>query len=1093
MEVDVIRQLTVRARTEGLDEYQRKIKAVAGAEAEHAAAIERKDRYALGAQRTVDKTLRSLDAEYRAQVQFLSVARGLERAQAQGAVSLDQHNRLLDLARQKYFNLGQAGDNLAKSTGRSSAGLQQLGYQLNDVATQLASGTSLMQTAAQQGGQIYQALTLGTGRASDGLKGMASALGQGTLRMGAFLRTGPGVAGAVAGIGLAALAAAASWRSLQRELANGLDGLGKASGASLDLITRQAGTDLDPAKMSRNEASRVLGSIYGTGKIGPEIGGQLKDVVPDLSKRLGIDLAEAGKLAAKAFADPTKGAEELAQTLGHLDDRTLQTIRSLQAQGNALEAQRVLMERYKASTKGAADTDPWYTKLYNRFTNNLSNRFSNVGRDVDRLMTGGTPQDQLAIADADVAKASKNLSDAMSKPFTRPFDFNVLVERLTEAETRAAGLRAQMQKVADESADAAREMKSLAIGQALGRFNSDVQQRRDLSDQERLIREALADPKMLEKLSMTAEEAGLALARVTAASKTFETSQQRLTADYNLNLAAINARTLGDRAAVEQERARLSALRDKQSADEANTAATRAYTLAIQTATRTLQDQLRDSQRDLNLIGKFGIQRDLQQLRNERDKELEQNRLTPSGMPRVPVATTPAATGMDADFRRKLQALIDAVGGIRITDGFRTFKDQADLYARKPHLAAPPGRSNHEFGLAADLGFDSPEARAEAHRRAAEFGLRFPMLSQAPGKKYEPWHVEPIDARAIRAGLSASPAGSGTPEALIRERFANKEQLLLSEREQGPLRDAKLQLEAQIALQQRLGSQLGLTAREIDQYNESERLRAQYSRDNIAIGPGLNSAIEDQARKFADAQEAGRRYSEQLRQMNEWNSLASDSFKGFASDLRRTGDAGQAFSRVMDRVIDKMLDDLAKMIFMTNQPGGGLFGQLFKGLGLFGGTTASPGFGSTSATAVYHAGTLDGDKGHRRLDNPLAYIGAPRFHTGLASNEFRAILEHGEQILNKPQQARVGAMVGGLASRASQPVMIAGRGAPIINITNNGPSQPEVSHRQDNDGRDIFDIVVPGIEDRMAAKMSRGQGPLARATESRANRTNLRG
>jgi hypothetical protein len=34
--------------------------------------------------------------------------------------------------------------------------LQNLSYQINDVFTQLASGTSITQTLSQQGGQIFQ-------------------------------------------------------------------------------------------------------------------------------------------------------------------------------------------------------------------------------------------------------------------------------------------------------------------------------------------------------------------------------------------------------------------------------------------------------------------------------------------------------------------------------------------------------------------------------------------------------------------------------------------------------------------------------------------------------------------------------------------------------------------------------------------------------------------------------------------------------------------------------------------------------------------------------------------------------------------------
>lgn len=98
--------------------------------------------------------------------------------------------------------------------------------------------------------------------------------------------------------------------------------------------------------------------------------------------------------------------------------------------------------------------------------------------------------------------------------------------------------------------------------------------------------------------------------------------------------------------------------------------------------------------------------------------------------------------GANPEFVRRLQALIAATGGkVRVQGGawgYRTNAEQAALYRQKPGLAAPPGRSNHERGTAADLSGDL----ALAHRLAGQFGLRFPMLTRAPGKKFEPWHIE---------------------------------------------------------------------------------------------------------------------------------------------------------------------------------------------------------------------------------------------------------------------------------------------------------------------------------------------------------------
>jgi len=89
-------------------------------------------------------------------------------------------------------------------------------------------------------------------------------------------------------------------------------------------------------------------------------------------------------------------------------------------------------------------------------------------------------------------------------------------------------------------------------------------------------------------------------------------------------------------------------------------------------------------------------------------------------------------------------------GQILINSGARSFQKQKQLWeaalkkygseskARK--WVAPPGKSNHNHGVAADLYYATPAARDWMHENAADFGLYFPLSN-------EPWHVEPIGSR----------------------------------------------------------------------------------------------------------------------------------------------------------------------------------------------------------------------------------------------------------------------------------------------------------------------------------------------------------
>ena len=126
--------------------------------------------------------------------------------------------------------------------------------------------------------------------------------------------------------------------------------------------------------------------------------------------------------------------------------------------------------------------------------------------------------------------------------------------------------------------------------------------------------------------------------------------------------------------------------------------------------------------------------------------------------------------GLNPRFRSQLDAfLADNPYGARLNSGFRSPERQAQLWQNalakygSPEAArkwvAPPGRSNHNHGIAGDLGYASDDARRWAHENAPRYGLRFPM-------KHEPWHVEPDDARSMRAQHSGHDHGGGMGAAL---------------------------------------------------------------------------------------------------------------------------------------------------------------------------------------------------------------------------------------------------------------------------------------------------------------------------------------
>lgn len=113
--------------------------------------------------------------------------------------------------------------------------------------------------------------------------------------------------------------------------------------------------------------------------------------------------------------------------------------------------------------------------------------------------------------------------------------------------------------------------------------------------------------------------------------------------------------------------------------------------------------------------------------------------------------------GMNADFVARLARMFTDNPKLSLTSGFRSRADQERLYREKPGLAAPPGKSKHEKGLAADIGPRSEYGWIA--QNLDKYGLSLPMPSK------EPWHVQPaggVSGGAIEAASQPQPEDAGT-------------------------------------------------------------------------------------------------------------------------------------------------------------------------------------------------------------------------------------------------------------------------------------------------------------------------------------------
>ncbi|MCW2778884.1 MAG: peptidase, partial [Frankiales bacterium] len=81
-----------------------------------------------------------------------------------------------------------------------------------------------------------------------------------------------------------------------------------------------------------------------------------------------------------------------------------------------------------------------------------------------------------------------------------------------------------------------------------------------------------------------------------------------------------------------------------------------------------------------------------------------------------------------------------------VTDSYRDYAGQLSVFARKPGLAAVPGRSQHGWGLAVDFCGGVERFDGEAHlwmlANAPRFGWIHPAWAEPGGSKPEAWHWE---------------------------------------------------------------------------------------------------------------------------------------------------------------------------------------------------------------------------------------------------------------------------------------------------------------------------------------------------------------
>lgn len=228
------------------------------------------------------------------------VRRHMERLALAGQNSGNSIRASLLAATQGVNSFSAGTKTLGASSGQLRFALQNLSFQVNDVATSLASGSDPMRVFAQQSGQIFQAFQVGGGP--------RAVFGAAATAIGSMIT--PLTVAAAAAVALAAglaliIARAASAQASARQFDVILKGLGKSSEGTGKQL-EEASHRLRDVGLSAEEAQKAFRSAIQQG-IKPSEAERIVRIGQDLNTVLGEGSAE------KFIAAVAKGGEPLRE------------------------------------------------------------------------------------------------------------------------------------------------------------------------------------------------------------------------------------------------------------------------------------------------------------------------------------------------------------------------------------------------------------------------------------------------------------------------------------------------------------------------------------------------------------------------------------------------------------------------------------------------------------------------------------------------------------------------------------------------------------------------------------------------------------
>ena len=345
--------------------------------------------------------------------------------------------------------------------------LQNLSYQINDVVTQLASGTSLTQTMAQQGGQILQLFPKVSGAIIGGIKG--------------FGLWGVAAAATITTVVAAVYEAVKAGERL-REFSADLTLRTDSSGFSAQGLSDQTRA-LENMGIKAKDAEAAVKELLNDG-INPDRLSQFAQAALATSRVLGEDLPTAAQQVAEAFTNGYEAVARLDDKLNFLTASERAHIQQLFMEGNANAARTEALNAYTRQMDAAAQKQrgPWsdalrdLSRLWHEFINSLAQTpiiqgvisYLNLLAEALHAVAGAMPDDvkagatnsasaKIASTQAQVKQLEKDIADYNAQIAKGSPIAGTLRALVTQSQRQLEQAKAQLAALETKSPDTAND------------------------------------------------------------------------------------------------------------------------------------------------------------------------------------------------------------------------------------------------------------------------------------------------------------------------------------------------------------------------------------------------------------------------------------------------------------------------------------------------------------------------------------------------------------------------------------------------------------------------------------------------------------